>query len=121
ENDAIRFWESSEPGGNEVAILSFKSKGNTLGPDVLEGIIESVARAERDYKGLVIWQPKPPFSYGANLKGLEPLLKPGDFDSIAKYIGRFQQMTKTIKYSQVPVVAGVSGMALGGGCEVVMH
>ncbi len=119
ESDAVRMWTAA--GDAEIAVLSFKSKANTLGPDVLEGIIEAVARAEREYRGLVIWQTKPPFSAGANLAALAPALQAKDFAGLEKGVARFQQMSQTLKYAQVPVVAAVNGMALGGGCEVVMH
>src|SRR6185295_1978129 len=61
-------------------------------PDVVEGIIEAVARAEAGYKGLVIWQPKPPFSAGANLNGVMALAEKADFTGLEGFIARFQQI-----------------------------
>jgi 3-hydroxyacyl-CoA dehydrogenase len=65
ETDAVRLWTP----GDDVAVVSFKSKMHAIGEDVLDGIAESLERAERDFAGLVIWQTEPPFSVGANLAG----------------------------------------------------
>ena len=121
ENDEVRMWTLYDEDGKHVPVLSFKSKMCAVGPVVLDGIIEAVHRAESDYAGLVIWQPTAPFSVGANLKQIRPVLEAGDFTALEKIVARFQEMSQTIKYSQVPVIAAVQGMALGGGCEIVMH
>jgi 3-hydroxyacyl-CoA dehydrogenase len=47
ENDAIRYWHSPEDSRGEIAILSFKTKLNSIGADVLAGIEEAVGRAVR--------------------------------------------------------------------------
>lgn len=121
ENDEVRMWTLDDEDGAQVPVLSFKSKMCAVGPVVLEGIMEAVRRAEREHAGLVIWQPTAPFSVGANLKQIRPLLEAGDFVALEEIVSNFQKMSQTLKYAQVPVIAVVNGMALGGGCEIVMH
>ena len=119
ENEGVRLWRSERDA--EIPILSFKSKLHVIGKEVLDGITESIRQAERDYRGLVIWQEQPPFSAGANLYQIAPLMLAGSFAELEKFVAYFQAMTSAIKYAKVPVVAAVNGMALGGGCEIVMH
>ena len=114
-------WTTAAPGSDDVAVLSFKSKASALGPDVVEGIIEAVSRAEAGYKGLVIWQSKPPFSAGANLSALVAQIAAGAFEAVEEGVGRFQQMTAALKYALVPTIAAINGTAVGGGCEIAMH
>ncbi|MDP5238502.1 3-hydroxyacyl-CoA dehydrogenase/enoyl-CoA hydratase family protein [Uliginosibacterium sp. 31-16] len=121
ENDEVRMWTLDDDDGRHVPVLSFKSKMCAVGPVVLDGIIEAVHRAEREHAGLVIWQPTTPFCVGANLKQIRPLLEAGDFVGLEGIVAKFQLMSQTLKYAQVPVVAAVNGLALGGGCEIVMH
>lgn len=121
ENDEVRMWTLDDDDGRYVPVLSFKSRMCAVGPVVLDGIIEAVQRAEREHAGLVIWQPSAPFCVGANLKQIRPLLEAGDFVGLEDIVAKFQLMSQTLKYAQVPVVAAVNGMALGGGCEIVMH
>ncbi len=74
---------------------------------------EAVAIAERDFAGLVIWQPKEPFSAGADLAGALGLLQAGDVKGFEAMVANFQATSQRIKYSLVPVVAAVRGLALG--------
>ena len=117
ENDGIRLWTD----GDDIAVASFKTKMHTVSDQVLDGLQEAVARAERDFAGMVVWQPKEPFSAGADLAGALGLLQAGKVDAFEAMVTNFQATSQRIKYSLVPVVAAVRGLALGGGCEFQMH
>ena len=117
ENDGVRLWND----GDEVGVVSFKTKLHTVSDQVLDGLQEAIGIAERKFAGLVIWQPKEPFSAGADLAGALGLLQAGKVDAFEAMVANFQATSQRIKYSLVPVVAAVRGLALGGGCEFQMH
>jgi 3-hydroxyacyl-CoA dehydrogenase len=118
ETDDVRLWNL---GGDDIAILSFKSKMHTIGAGVLDGVQRAVGEAERSFKAMVVWQDSEPFSVGANLKEAGAMFQAGKVAEFDAFIARFQQTSMRIKHALVPVVAAVRGMALGGGCEFQMH
>ena len=121
EDDVIRLWHQNDG----VLIASFKSKMNTIGPEVLAGLNKAVDIAEQDFQGLVIWQTASinggPFSAGADLQAAMPLFMKGGAAAVEPFVAAFQDAAMRIKYAQVPVVAAMAGLALGGGCEIPMH
>ena len=117
ENEGVRAWHD----GDGILVISFKTKLHTVSDKVLSGVQEAIAIAERDFRGAVIWQPKEPFSAGADLSGALGLLQSGDLKGFDAMVANFQATSQRIKYSLVPVVAAVRGLALGGGCEFQMH
>lgn len=118
ETDSVRLWHQ----GDDVAILSFKSKMHAVGEGVIAGINQAIDICESgQFAGLVIWQDKPPFSVGADLEGIAPVVIEGDYDKIRVIVEQFQNTTSRLRHSYIPVVAAVQGMALGGGCEIAMH
>jgi 3-hydroxyacyl-CoA dehydrogenase len=120
EDESVRIWHQND----EVLILSFKTKMHTIGPGVIHGMNKAVDEAERNYKGLVIWHADAAqggaFSAGANLQEMMPLFMTG-VDALEPMIANLQQAHQRLKYAQVPVIAAVAGLALGGGCELLMH
>ncbi len=117
ENDGLRMWHD----GDGIAVVGFKTKMNTVSDAVLDGLQEAVGRTERDFAGLVIWQHREPFSAGADLAGALGALQAGKLAEFEAMVANFQATSQRIKYSLVPVVAAVRGLALGGGCEFQMH
>jgi len=119
ENDGVRLWTLPQVDAG-IAIASVKSRNHTPGRGVIVGMQEAVARAEAGFQGLVLWH-EAPFAFGANLKEVAEAIAAGDFQLLEKYVAEFQNTSTALKYAQVPVVAAVQGMALGGGCEFLMH
>ncbi|TAK39971.1 MAG: 3-hydroxyacyl-CoA dehydrogenase/enoyl-CoA hydratase family protein [Lysobacteraceae bacterium] len=117
ENDGIRAWTD----GDGVLVASFKTKLHTVNDQVLDGLQHAIGLAEQDFSAMVLWQPKEPFSAGADLAGALGLLQAGNVAGFEAMVANFQATSQRIKYSLVPVVAAVRGLALGGGCEFQMH
>ena len=119
ENDGVRLWTLPAV-DRKIGIISVKSKMHTIGNEVLDGVIAAVRQAETTLDGVVIWH-EAPFAVGANLAQVTEAIAAGQFDLLEQTVEKFQRASQTLKYAQVPTVAAVQGMALGGGCEFVMH
>lgn len=121
EDESVRIWHQND----DVLILSLKTKMHVIGPGVIEGMEKAIAEAEQNFKGLVIWNTDAAdggaFSAGADLQAMLPLFMSGGIKAIEPAISRLQNAHQALKYANIPVVAAVSGLALGGGCELMMH
>jgi 3-hydroxyacyl-CoA dehydrogenase len=117
KNDEVRVWTLD----GEVLILSITSKLHLIGTGVVEGLHKAVELAEAGYKGLVIWSPDDVFSAGANLEQTLPVFMKEGAKGIAPVILQLQTALLRMRYAQVPVLAAMRGIALGGGCEIALH
>ena len=117
EDAAVRLWTLDD----EVVIASIKSKMHTLSAEVTNGLAKGLEIAEAGYKGLVIWSQDGPFSAGADLQSMMPAFMSGGGKAIAPFEKELQDFMLSLRYSNVPTVAAMHGLALGGGCELAVH
>jgi len=116
-NEEVRVWSLD----GEVLIASITAKLHLISPAVTAGLVQAVEIAEARYQGLVIWSPDDVFSAGANLESLMPVFMKHGSKGIAPEEKKLQDAMLRIRYAQVPVVAAMRGLALGGGCELAVH
>src|SRR5690606_17160294 len=108
--------------GDGVALFEFRSKANTLGRAVIEGLIEAIDRIEADraWRGMVIGNDGKNFSVGANLFELASAVWQGSIEIVDGYLQIFQTTIQRVRYAAKPVVVAAHQRVLGGGCELLM-
>ena len=107
--------------GDEVVALSWNTKMNSIGGEVLEGLHKSIALAEEKFKGLVLANSGQNFSAGANVGLIFMFAAEQEYDELDFAVRQFQTSTMRMRYSSIPVVVAPHGMTLGGGCEMCLH
>ncbi len=120
ENDSAKFWVIE----NDIGVISFKTKMHTINEEVLDSLSRAVEIAEKELTGMIVWHPDGPFSAGADLKSFMPValksMLPGN-NALDNLLAKFQSTCIRMRKSTTPVVAGVHGLTLGGGCELMMQ
>ncbi len=107
--------------GDGILNLEFRSKMNTIGGDVLQGINKAIDLAEKEYKGLVIGNQAANFTVGANIGMIFMMAVEQEYDELNMAIKMFQDTMMRVRYSSIPVIVAPHGMTLGGGCEMSIH
>ena len=98
---------------NNTTIVEFTTKANTLDDNSMQIL------SKASEQNLIIINGAMQFSAGVNLNYVMEYAKDGKWRGIEKFIFNFQQTCKNLKYSEFPVISAPSGLAIGGGFEVV--
>lgn len=110
--------------GDGVLCVEFTGKMNALDDQVFEAYaqaIKLIGKGEGQYKAMVIYNEGSNFSAGANLGLALFAMNIAMWPQIEELVSGGQKIYKALKYAPFPVVAAPSGMALGGGCEILLH
>lgn len=107
--------------GDGIVCLEFHSKMNTLDLEIMDLIQKSIALVQQQYQGMVIYNEADNFSAGANLTLLVPALLQQQWQQVTHILSLGQQTFQALKQAHFPVVGAPTGLALGGGCEILLH
>jgi 3-hydroxyacyl-CoA dehydrogenase len=107
--------------GDGIVNLEWRTKMNSIGGEVLEGIVKSIEITEKNHKGLVIANQGENFSVGANIAMIFMMAIEQEYEEIDFAVRAFQNATGRIRKSSIPVVVATHSMTLGGGCEIALH
>jgi 3-hydroxyacyl-CoA dehydrogenase len=116
KNDGAEAWDI----GDGVLCVTFKTKANSIDPDVIKLLNDAAEKAEQDFRAMVIANQGEFFCVGANVAALIFAAMGGQFDAIRDMVKGYQYATQKLKYARVPVVAAPYNMTLGGGLELCL-
>ena len=114
KNDGAEAWDL----GDGILGLTFKTKANSIDPDVIKMLGDAADKAESDFKGMVIANSGEHFCVGANLLLVVMSAAQQKWEDIRGIVKGYQAATQRLKYARIPVVAAPYGMTLGGGLEL---
>ncbi len=117
KNGSASLWDV----GDGVVCFEFTSKMNSLDPTILELLAKSTEEVKKNYKAMIIGNDADNFTVGANIGVLLFAANVAAWKEIDGIIKQGHDTYMGLKYAPFPVVAAPAGMALGGGCEMIMH
>jgi 3-hydroxyacyl-CoA dehydrogenase len=117
KNGSASLWDI----GDGVACFEFTSKMNSLDPDVMSLLGKAVAVVEKQFKALVVYNEGENFSVGANLALALFAANIAVWPEIEQMLVQGQETYRALKYAKFPVIGAPAGLALGGGCEILLH
>ena len=116
-NGSASLWDL----GDGVLCLEFHTKMNAIDPGVMEMVRAAIERVADGQRALVVYNEGSNFSVGANLGLALFAANTAAWAQIEGIVRQGQETYAALKHAPFPVVGAPSGMALGGGCEVLLH
>ncbi|WP_298428558.1 enoyl-CoA hydratase-related protein, partial [Rhodoblastus sp.] len=117
KNGSASVWDI----GDGVLCFEFTSMMNSLDADIVALLSKTIELVKKEYKALVVYNEGSNFSVGANLGLALFAANIAGWNDIQGLVGLGQLTYKALKYAPFPVVSAPAGMALGGGCEILLH
>ncbi len=115
-NGSASLWDL----GDGVVCLEIHTKMNAIGPEVFKIMAKALEIVPKSHKALVIYNEGSHFSAGANLGLALFAANVGAWPTIEDMVAEGQKVYTALKRAPFPVVAAPSGLALGGGCEILL-
>ncbi len=106
--------------GDGVFCCEFQTKLNAIDEDIINMLNASLDHVEKSGVGLVIGNEGTNFCVGANLMLIFLEAQEQHWSRIEAIVRQFQALCQRLRFSPKPVVAAPFGLALGGGCEIVL-
>ena len=119
KNPSAQVWDI----GDGVLCFEFASKMNALDPLTFAAYKDTLKlfKTNTQYKALVIYNEGPNFCVGANIGLALFAANIAVWGEIESMIEDGQKTYLALKQAPFPVVSAPLGMALGGGCEILLH
>jgi 3-hydroxyacyl-CoA dehydrogenase len=116
-NGSASLWDV----GDGVAALEFHTKMNALDAEVLELMRRAIERVGERHRALVLYNEGENFSAGVNLGLALFAVNVGAWGMIEELLRAGQDTFRALRHAPFPVVGAPARLALGGGCEVLLH
>ena len=119
KNPSAKVWDL----GDGIACFEFTSRANSLDPLIMQAYkdVLKLFKADKKWKALVVHNEGPNFSVGANIGLMLFAANIAVWGEIESQIEDGQKTHLALKQAPFPVVSAPLGMALGGGCEILLH
>lgn len=119
-NGSAALWDL----GDGVLNLEITTKQNALGQpvfDVFEHAFDLLEASNNPWRAMTVYSDQKNFAAGADLNEFYTLTSSNDWASLRTFAQRGQDVFQRMRSLNHPVVSGVSGVAVGGGCELILY